>query len=171
MLKPKMEEALNKQINEEMYSSYLYLSMSAYFESVSLTGFASWMKIQSAEEYAHAMKIYTYIIQKGGRAKLSAIAEPKQSWDTPLNVFEDTLKHEQHITACIDELVNLALELKDHATNNFLQWFVTEQVEEEANATKIIDDLKMIGNNNHGIFLLDRELGQRATPAAEATAD
>ncbi len=161
MINPKMEAALNSQINEEFYSSFLYLSMSAYFESVSLTGFAHWMGIQAQEEHAHAMKFYTYLIQKGGKVNLRAVAEPKTKWDSVLNVFEDTYEHEQKITLLIDNLVNLAIEVKDHASNSFLQWFVTEQVEEESNVTKIIDELKMIGDNRTGTFMMDRELKQR----------
>jgi ferritin len=169
MIKPKIEQELNKQINEEMYSSYLYLSMSAYFETVNLAGCANWMKIQSQEEYLHAMKFYTYLVQKGGKVMLQAIQEPTHAWENVLNVFEATLAHERHITARIDGLVNLALEEKDHATNSFLQWFVTEQVEEEATAEKIIDDLKMIGDNRTGLFMMDRELGARVfTPPAQA---
>ncbi|MFA4922680.1 MAG: ferritin [Ignavibacteriaceae bacterium] len=170
MINEKIEKALNAQINKEFFSSYLYLSMSSYFESKNLTGMAAWMKIQADEEHLHAMKFYAYVIQKGGRAILASIEPPKSDWKSVLDVFEDTYTHEQFITASIDELVNLSLELKDHATNNFLQWFVTEQVEEEANVTKIIDDLKMIGDNSYGIFMLDRELGTRQptpqTPAA-----
>jgi ferritin len=161
MINEKIEKALNAQINKEFFSSYLYLSMSSYFESKNLTGMANWMKIQADEEHLHAMKFYAYVIQKGGRAILASIETPKSDWKSVRDVFEDTYTHEQFITASIDELVNLSLELKDHATNNFLQWFVTEQVEEEANVTKIIDDLKMIGDNSYGIFMLDRELGTR----------
>ena len=161
MINEKIEKALNAQINKEFFSSYLYLSMSSYFESKNLTGLATWMKIQADEEHLHASKFYAYVIQKGGRAILTSIETPKSDWKSVVEVFEDTYTHEKFITASIDELVNLSLEVKDHATNNFLQWFVTEQVEEEANVTKIIDDLKMIGDNSYGIFMLDRELGTR----------
>lgn len=168
MINQKIEKALNSQINKELFSSYIYLSMSSYFESKNLTGMATWMKIQADEEHLHAMKFYAYVIQKGGRVILSAIEAPKSEWKSVLEVFEETYTHEKFITASIDELVNLSLEVKDHATNNFLQWFVTEQVEEEANVTKIIDDLKMIGDNSYGVFMLDRELGTR--PAAQTPA-
>jgi len=170
MINEKIEQALNAQINKEFFSSYLYLSMSSYFQSKNLTGMAAWMKIQADEEHLHATKFYAYVLQKGGRAILTSIETPKSDWKNVLEVFEDTYKHEEFITASINELVNLSLEVKDHATNNFLQWFVTEQVEEEANVTKIIDDLKMIGENSYGVFMLDRELGTRQpapqTPAA-----
>ncbi len=170
MINEKIEKALNVQINKEFFSSYLYLSMSSYFESKNLTGMANWMKIQADEEHLHAMKFYTYVIQKGGRVILASIETPKNSWKSPLDAYEDTYVHEQFITASINDLVHLSLEEKDYATHNFLQWFVTEQVEEESNVTKIIDDLKMVGENNYGIFMLDRELGTRQpapqTPAA-----
>lgn len=168
MLKPKMEAALNAQINEEFFSSFLYLSMSSYFESISLSGMAHWMKLQSQEEHMHAMKLYTYCIQKGGRVILEPIGKPANEWKSPLAVYEETLKHERHITQCIDSLVDLAITERDHATNGFLQWFVTEQVEEEANVTKIIDELKLVGDNKTILFMIDRELGQRAQAAVPA---
>jgi len=124
MLKKEMKEMLNKQINEELFSSYLYLSMSAYFESIGLKGFANWMMIQYKEENDHAMKIYDYLLFQGAEVKLLSIKEPVHEWKSQLNVFEETLKHEQHITKCINELVDLAEELKDRATYNFLQWFI-----------------------------------------------
>lgn len=161
MLKSSILNILNKQINEELYSSYLYLSMSAYFSSINLDGFAKWMKIQSAEEYGHAMKIYDYVIQCDGKVTLKAINNPKSQWKSALEVFQDTLKHEQYISGCINNIVNLAIKEKDHATNNFFQWFVAEQVEEEANARNIVDKLKMIGETKSGLFMLDRELGKR----------
>lgn len=161
MLNKKMEVALNTQLNYEFYSSYLYLSMSAYFENKNLSGFANWMNIQSQEEYMHAQKFYNYILQKGGAVILKEISSPKTNWNSTLEAFEDTYQHEQKITKLIDDLVNLSIEVKDHATSNFLQWFVNEQVEEEANVTKIINSLKMIENNPNGIFMLDREFSQR----------
>jgi ferritin len=169
MIKEKMQAELNKQINEELFSSYLYLSMSAYFESQNLSGMAHWMNLQSQEEHQHAMKMYAYLIQKGGRPVLEQIAKPQHTWNGTLDVFEATLTHEQHITARIDHLVDVAISERDHATNGFLQWFVTEQVEEEANVNKIIDELKMVGDNKTGLFMMDRELAQRVltAPAAE----
>lgn len=161
MLKTNILNILNKQINEELHSSYLYLSMSAYFSSINLDGFAKWMRMQSAEEYGHAMKIYDYVIQCDGKVTLKAINNPKSQWKSALEVFQETLKHEQYISSCVNNIVNLAIKEKDHATNNFFQWFVAEQVEEEANARNIVDKLKMIGETKSGLFMLDRELGQR----------
>jgi len=169
MLKPKIEQALNDQINAELYSSYLYLSMAAWFEDQNLPGMAGWMQLQSREEYGHAMKFFGYIQERNGRVRLAQIDAPKLDWESPLNVFEEALAHEQYITDRIDQLVNLAVDEKDHATNNFLQWFVTEQVEEEATVTQIVDKLKVIGDNPVARFMVDRELAQRApAPAGPA---
>ena len=161
MLSEKMNEALNKQLNEELYSAYLYLSMSAWFDSIGLKGFANWMMVQYKEETEHAMKFYSYIQSRGGDVKLYAIKEPPSQWDSPLHAFKETLKHEQFITKCINELVDLAEELKDRPTLNFLQWFIDEQVEEEENDRDIIQRLELIGESKNGIFMLDRELAQR----------
>lgn len=161
MLKDSVLKILNKQINEEMYSSYLYLSMSAHFSSINLDGFAKWMRIQSQEEYAHAMKICDYVLQRDGKVTLTKIETPKSVWKSPLEVFQETLKHEMHISACIHQIVNLAIKEKDHATNHFFQWFISEQVEEEATASAIVEKMKMIGDTKSGLFMLDRELGQR----------
>ncbi len=161
MLKKEMVDALNKQINEELYSAYLYLSMAAWFDSIGLNGFSNWMMVQYKEETDHAMKFFNYLSQQGESVKLMAIKEPPNSWDSPLHAFEETLKHEQHITACINELVDLAEKLKDRATYNMLQWFIDEQVEEEANDREIIDRLKLIEGSKNGLFMLDRELAQR----------
>ncbi len=162
MFKDKIQKALNAQMNLELSSSYLYLAMAAYFESENLNGFAQWMKIQSGEEYAHAMKIYGYINQRNGRVNLSKIDAPKSEWKDAAEVFAETLKHEQKVTKAIDDIVDLTITEKDHATNTYLQWFVTEQVEEEATAMNILDKIKMVGDNKNGLFLLDRELGMRA---------
>ncbi len=161
MLKDKIQKALNAQMNLELSSSYLYLAMAAYFESENLTGFAHWMKVQSGEEYGHAMKIFGYINQRNGRVNLSKIDAPKSEWKDAAEVFTETLKHEQKVTKSIDEMVDLTITEKDHATNTYLQWFVTEQVEEEATAMNILDKIKMVGDNKNGLFLLDRELGMR----------
>ncbi len=161
MLKEKMVKALNDQINEELYSAYLYLSMSAHFESIGLKGFANWMMIQYKEETDHAMKIYGYLFSQGEKPKLLEIKEPPEKWDSPLHAFEDTYKHEQHITERINYLVDIAEELKDRATYNFLQWFIDEQVEEEENDRDIIDKLKLIGDSKNALFMLDKELSQR----------
>ncbi len=167
MIDKRMEDAINKQINEELYSAYLYLSMSAWFESIGLKGFANWMMVQFKEEMDHAMKFYNYLNSQGATVKLMAIQEPPHEWESPLHAFEETLKHEQHITKCINELVDLAEELKDRATYNMLQWFINEQVEEEENDREIIDMLKMVEGSKHGIFMIDKELGQRQyTPEA-----
>ncbi len=162
MFKDKIQKTLNAQMNLELSSSYLYLAMAAYFESENLNGFAHWMKVQSGEEYSHAMKIYGYINQRNGRVSLSKIDAPKSEWKDAAEVFSETLKHEQKVTKAIDDIVDLTITEKDHATNTYLQWFVTEQVEEEATAMNILDKIKMVGDNKNGLFLLDRELGTRA---------
>ena len=161
MLNDTMIEALNKQINEELYSAYLYLSMSSYFESIGLKGFANWMMVQYKEETDHAMKIYQYLLSQGASIKLLSINEPPHTWNSPLHAFEETLKHEQHITTCINNLVDLAEELKDRATYHFLQWYIDEQVEEEGNDREIIDKLKLVEESRNGLFMLDKELAQR----------
>ncbi len=161
MIKEKILKILNKQINEELYSSYLYLSMSTYFSSLNYDGFAKWMRLQSQEENEHGMKIYDYILQRDGKIVLSKIETPKALWKSPLEVFQETLKHEQHISACINNIVDLATQEKDHATTQFFQWFVAEQVEEEANASNILEKMKMVGDNKSGLFMLDREMGHR----------
>lgn len=161
MIKEKIKDAINKQINAEMYSAYLYLSMSTYFESINLKGFASWMKAQTQEEMVHAMKFYDYVNERGGKVLLTAIDAPPTQWDSTLAVFEYTYKHEQKVTGLINDLVDLAISEKDHATNNFLQWFVAEQVEEESSADEVVQKLKIAGDQGGGLFMLDRELGQR----------
>lgn len=167
MLSKKMEKALNEQVNAELYSAYLYLSMESYFRSTNMGGFANWMRVQTQEEVSHAMKIYDYVDERGGRALLAPIEGPQTEWDSPLAAFEAAHAHEQKVTALINDLVDLAIGEKDHATNNFLQWFVAEQVEEEASADEIVQRLKMMKDAPGGMFMLDRELGQRTfTPPA-----
>ena len=161
MLGKKIEEAFNSQLNAELYSSYLYLSMAAYFKSINLTGFENWMKIQAQEELFHAMKFYNFIHERGGRVILKEIEKPPIEWESPLKVFEHVLAHEQKVTGLINDLVNKALEEKDHASYVFLQWFVTEQVEEESSAEEVLEKIKLIGDSTGGMFMLDRELGQR----------
>jgi ferritin len=161
MFSKKMEKAINKQINAEIYSSYLYLSMCAYFEAISLNGLANWMRQQTQEEMFHAMKMYDYVNARGGRVILQAIAQPPSDWTSTADVFENVRTHEQKVTGLINDLVNLALDERDHATNIFLQWFVSEQVEEEAAAGAIVDKLKLIKDDANGLFMLDRELGLR----------
>ncbi|MBT8379709.1 MAG: ferritin [Ignavibacteria bacterium] len=161
MISKKMLDALNNHLNEEFYSSYLYLSMAAYFEDKNLNGFANWFKLQAQEEWAHGMKFYDFINQTGGKVILKAIGAPKTNWKSITDVFKETLAHEKHITGLINKLAGQAIQAKDYATNNFLQWFVTEQVEEEATAEEILNKVKLIGDNTGGLFMLDRELGFR----------
>ena len=166
MISPKMLKALNIHLNEEFYSSYFYLSMAAYFEAKNLKGFANWFRIQSTEEQMHGMKFFDFILQKGGKVSLAQINTPKLEWKSISEVFADTLKHEQKISGLINKLVETALLEKDYATHTFLQWFVTEQVEEEANVEEIIQKIEMIGDNKSGLYMLDNELGARvAAPA------
>jgi len=168
MLSKKMLDELNRQVNAELYSSYLYLSMAAYFESINLKGFANWMKIQAQEEVTHAMKFFDYINERGGRVTLDTIKKPPAEWKSPLDVFENTYKHEVNVTKMINSLVDLAIKEKDHATYNMLQWFVAEQVEEEASADAIRQQLKFIGKDGRGLLMLDRELSRRVfTPPAQ----
>lgn len=168
MLNKKIEDALNDQINAELYSSYLYLAMSAHFSDQNLEGFAHWMSMQAQEEMAHAMKFYGYVNERGGRIVLQAIEAPPVSWDSPLTVFKAVLEHEQKVTSLINNLVDLAIAEKDHATNIFLQWFVTEQVEEEASVNAVLQKLKLMGDNSGGLFMIDQELSSRisACPCA-----
>lgn len=161
MIGSKMEAALNAQIKEEMYSSYLYLAMAAYFNSIDLPGFSSWMRVQAKEEEAHAMKLFDFIQERGGRVVLVAMKEPTKEWASPLAAFEAALAHERHITGRIDKLVDLARAGKDHATEVFLQWFVKEQVEEEASADAIVRRLGMIGESKNGLLMMDHQLGKR----------
>jgi len=142
MINSKIEKAINEQINAEMYSSYLYLSMAAYFESINRSGFAHWMETQAQEEMKHAMKCYKYIYEKGGRVTLAAIDSPPTEWKSPLDAFESAYNHELKVTGLIHDLVNLARAEKDIATENFLMWYVEEQVEEEASADEIVQKLK-----------------------------
>jgi ferritin len=168
MMNEKMKNALVDQVNEEFYSAYLYLSMSAYFSQIGLKGFANWMRVQYKEEVDHGMKMFDYILSRGEDIKLQEIKEPPNKWDSPLQAFEETLKHEQHITDRINYLVDIAEEVKDRATYNFLQWFIDEQVEEEENDREIIERLKLIGDNRNGLFMLDRDLGTRTyTPIVQ----
>ncbi len=161
MISKKIEETLNKQVNAEMYSAYMYLSMEAYFKSQNLNGFAKWMRAQTQEEMMHAMKIYDFVNERGGKITLKTIEGPPTQWESPLAVFEAVYTHEQKVTGLINGLVDLAIKEKDHATNTFLQWFVNEQVEEEASADAVVQQLKMMEDAPGGMFMFDRELGQR----------
>jgi ferritin len=172
MLSEKMDKALNEQLNAEMYSAYLYLSMSAHFKGINLNGFSNWMMVQAQEEMEHAMKFYDFIQERGGAVTLKTIDGPPTSWNSPLALFEAVLEHEQKVTGLINDLVDLAMAEKDHASNIFLQWFVTEQVEEEDNASEAINQIKMVENDKSGLFMLDRELGQRTyTPHSDTSED
>jgi ferritin len=165
MVSKKMEKALNEQLTKEMYSSHLYLSMAAYFESLNWPGFGTWMKIQAQEEMGHAMKIYGYLNGQNGRVLLAGLDAPETEWKSPLEAFKAANKHEQFITASINELMALAIDEKDFATQAFLQWFVTEQVEEEASTQDVVDKLTLIKDAPQGMFMLDRALAQRGAGA------
>lgn len=160
-IRKKIEDELSKQVNAELYSAYLYLSMSTYFGSENLSGFASWMKKQALEEAQHADKIMDFIQERGGRVRLAAIEGPKTEWKGPLDAFSDAYMHEQKVTGMINKLVSLSRSEEDYATEQFLSWFVKEQVEEEASADSIVQKLKLIGENKGGLFMLDRELFMR----------
>jgi len=162
MMSDKMQAAINKQINAELYSGYLYLSMASQFGSMSLPGFAHWMRAQAQEELFHAMKFFDYVCERGGVVTLQAIEGPPTEWESSLAMFEAAYEHEQKVTGMINDLVDLAIETKDHASNNFLQWYVAEQVEEEASADEVVQKLKLAGSEGGGLFMLDREMGQRA---------
>lgn len=161
MISGKIQDALNNQINAEFGAAYIYLSMSAYFTSVNLNGFAVWMRAQAQEEMGHAMRIYDFINDREGEIQLKAVDAPTAKWDSPLAAFEAAYAHEQKVTGMIYDIVDLSLKERDHATNSFLQWFVNEQVEEEATASDIVNKLKLVGDDNNGLFLLDRDLGTR----------
>jgi len=161
MLGKKMEKALNEQLNAELYSSYLYASMSAYFASLNLPGFANWMRVQALEEETHAARFYDFINARNGRVLLKPVEGPPAEWASPLAVFEESYKHEIKVTGLINNLVTMALEEKDYATREFLQWFVSEQVEEEASADAIARKLKLIGKDGTGLLMLDQELAAR----------
>jgi ferritin len=169
MLSKKVQTALNDQINAELYSAYLYLAMSNYFVHANLSGMANWMKLQAGEEQMHAMKIYDFVQERNGEVVLAKIDEPQAKWSSPLAAFEDAYKHEQKVSGMINDIATLAMAEKDHATNVFLNWFIEEQVEEEASALEVVDQLKLVKDSPGALFMLDRELGQRtAAPASEA---
>ena len=161
MLSSAVQDAMNQQVNAELYSAYLYLSMAADFEEANLRGMAHWMQVQAKEEAGHAMKFFKYITERGGRVTLTSIAAPPTKWKSPQAVFEEVYKHECHVSSLINKLVELAEAEKDHASAVFLQWFISEQVEEEANASEILHQLKMVGDSKQGLFMLDRHLAQR----------
>ncbi len=162
-----VNDAINRQIQKEMFSSNLYLSMSAYYASKNLSGFAKWMELQAGEEMVHAMKLFHFLLQRGGKPEIAAISAPQTDWASPLKAFEDAYHHETLVTSWIYELVAIARKENDFASDNFLQWFVTEQVEEEATSIEIVEKLRLIGDHPQGLFMMDMELGKRtqAPPA------
>jgi ferritin len=162
MISKKMQDALNGQVTAEFYSAYLYLSMSTFLESIDLPGYANWMRIQYQEEKLHAEKILDYVMERDGRAIVNSFDTPPMDWKSPLHAFEDAYEHEQKVTGLINALVDTALSEKDHASQIFLQWFVNEQVEEEATVKTIVQQLKLLGDSKSGQFHMDRELGSRA---------
>jgi ferritin len=161
MLSKAMQDAINEQIKNELYSAYLYLAMAAYSEANSLSGFAHWLRVQSDEEVAHAMKFFDFVNERGGRVVLHAIDQPPVEFESPVEIFEQTLNHERKVTGMIHHLYELALEEKDYPAQVMLHWFIDEQVEEESNATQILDTLKMIGDKGQALVMLDRELAKR----------
>lgn len=162
MLSNTMLKEMNEQVKHELYSAYLYLSMAAHFEAANLGGFASWMRIQAGEEQEHAMKFFDHILDRGGKVALQAIDGPQVDFGTPLSVFEKVQAHEQQVTALIHKLYAQAVKEADYASQIFLSWFVTEQVEEEKNASTIVETLKLIGDKSNAIYQLDHQLGKRA---------
>ena len=162
MIGKKMEEALNSQINEELFSAYLYLSMAAYFHAEGLDGMAGWMRLQAKEEVEHALKIFDHLVERGGRVSLKALKEPQGEWESPLAAFQAAYQHERHITGKIHELVELAQAEKDHAAFQMLQWFVAEQVEEEDQTKRAVELLERVGPDGRGILMIDQRLGARA---------
>jgi len=161
MIDKKIEDAINEQINWELYSSYLYMSMASYCESINLKGFSSWMRTQSMEELTHVKRFYDFLTARGGRVILSDIKAPPSEWDSAHAVFDETLAHEQHVTKRINDLMNLAHDIRDHASIGVLQWFVDEQVEEEESVDEVLQSLKLNENNPGGLFIIDKELAQR----------
>lgn len=161
MISKTLQKAINDQIQKEFYSSYLYLSMAAYAESENLPGFAHWLRLQQQEEHAHAMKFYKYLNERGGRVELQAIEQPPTEFPSPTKMFEEVLEHERFITASINKLYKKALEENDYAAQVMLQWFIEEQVEEEATASEILETLKMAGEKGQALLMLDRQLARR----------
>lgn len=168
MLTNTVENALNKQLNEELYSSYIYLAISSDLERKGLKGMANWMRKQVEEELQHVLKFYTYILERGGEVKYQQIAAPQVDTTSALSAFEQSYKHERHISGLINELVDISRKESDHATENFLQWFVNEQVEEETSVSEVVDSLKLAGNHGAALLMLDKELGQRQTSPASS---
>jgi ferritin len=167
MLSKTLQSAINDQIKHEFYSAYLYLAMSAYCETINLPGFAGWMRAQHQEELAHAMKFFDFVNDREGSVELQAIEQPPSEFQSPLDIFQRALEHERKISSLIHQLYELAVKEKDYPTQTMLQWFITEQVEEEKSASQVVEQLKIIGNDGGALLLLDRELGGRgAAPEA-----
>jgi len=171
VIKKRMQDAMNDQIQHELGSAYLYLAMAADFHARGLDGMAQWMKVQTQEEMVHAMRFFRHVDERNGRVELKALPAPKKEWASPLAAFEAASEHEQFITARIDELVKIARDENDNAALMMLQWFVNEQIEEEANVTKVIDLLKLVGDTGQGLLMADRELGTRVFVPPPAGAD
>jgi ferritin len=161
MISQAIQDAMNEQIKNELYSAYLYLSMAAYCESINLKGFAHWMRVQHQEETGHAMRFFDFINDRGGRVTLQAIPQPPTEFKSPLDIFEQTLEHERKVTAMINKIYDLAVKEGDYASQALLQWFVTEQVEEEKSATEILEKLRLAGDRGSALLYLDHELGER----------
>lgn len=161
MITPKMVAAINDQINFEIYSSYIYLSMSAYFHDRDMPGAANWMRIQAQEELVHAVMMFNYLVEREGRALMAPVKGPENEWASPLAAFEDALAHERIVTGRINAIMDLAMSESDHATAQFYQWFVKEQVEEESKAKAIVQQLKLAGKDGQGLLLIDRDLATR----------
>lgn len=161
MINEKVGKVLNEQVNKEFYSAYLYLAMSAYFSDLGLLGFANWMRVQAQEEQAHAMLMYDFLIDRGEKVVLTAIDAPVTNWSGPLSVMEEVLTHEVYVTSLINNIYTVAEEVKDRATMSYMNWFIDEQVEEEANAQDIISKLKLIGDDKSALYLLDKDLAAR----------
>lgn len=161
MINSKVEKVMNEQIVHELYSAYLYLAMSAYFESINLKGAANWMRCQAQEEQLHAMKFYAHIVDRGGRVELTQIDAPPKEWKSVLDAFEEAYKHEQKVTALINDIAKIAMQEADFASSTLLQWLTNEQIEEEASADEIVQQIKMVGENTSALLMLDQKLGAR----------
>ncbi|MCF7848953.1 MAG: ferritin [Kiritimatiellales bacterium] len=170
MISKKIQDALNEQVNKEFYSAYLYLAMSAYCDGIGLPGFSKWMRFQYEEEIIHVTKMYDYILSQGGDMHLQQIDEPPKTYGTPLEIFETTLAHEQMVTKRINDLMGLAMDERDYATQTFMQWYVTEQVEEESNVNNVLQPLRMVGEDKGGLMMIDQQLGQRLAPTPPVAA-
>lgn len=161
MIKKSIQDAINCQINAEIYSSYMYYSMASWFESIALDGFAHWMRVQALEELTHVQKFSHYLSERGGRALMTAVDAPPTDWESPLKCFEEVYEHECKVTGLINQLMDVALAERDHASVSFLNWFVDEQTEEEANTDAVVQKLKLVEGNKGGLFMLDREMDTR----------